>query len=208
MIIAILNGKGGTGKTTTAVHLADYLYRRGKTGAFIDADRLKSSSDWLKLMPNRWPFSATSDPEDLFEKALALNEQFDYVIIDGPAGMDAIAQKILDVAELVATPIQPSGTDINALKSVARSLTNKKRVRRDLRVVLFVNNAVKRTTLLRETVEAIESLPLATAKTVIHSWQCLRSILMSGQTVFDESVPRSESARMEYQQLFEELLNG
>lgn len=47
MIAAIVNQKGGVGKTTLAVHLAVWLHERGLRVAFIDADGQSSSSRWI-----------------------------------------------------------------------------------------------------------------------------------------------------------------
>ncbi len=45
MIYAVVNTKGGVGKTTTAVHLATMLTRLGKA-LLIDADPQPSAASW------------------------------------------------------------------------------------------------------------------------------------------------------------------
>jgi chromosome partitioning protein len=45
--IAIVNGKGGTGKTTTAVHLAAALGEAGKEVLLVDLDGQATASRWL-----------------------------------------------------------------------------------------------------------------------------------------------------------------
>jgi chromosome partitioning protein len=46
MIVALLNRKGGVGKTTLALHLAGEWAREGKRGVLIDAYPQGSSLDW------------------------------------------------------------------------------------------------------------------------------------------------------------------
>ena len=46
MILAVLNQKGGSGKTTVAVHLAMAWVRQGARVLLIDADPQGSALDW------------------------------------------------------------------------------------------------------------------------------------------------------------------
>ena len=46
MIIGVLNQKGGVGKTTLAVHLADAFARRSQRVLLVDADPQASALDW------------------------------------------------------------------------------------------------------------------------------------------------------------------
>jgi chromosome partitioning protein len=46
MIVAVLNQKGGVGKTTIALHLGAGLVRHGARGLLVDAAPQGSARDW------------------------------------------------------------------------------------------------------------------------------------------------------------------
>src|SRR5688572_16409874 len=45
--ILVINGKGGSGKTTVSTNLAAWLAKRGDTTVLVDADPQGSASHWL-----------------------------------------------------------------------------------------------------------------------------------------------------------------
>jgi chromosome partitioning protein len=47
VLIAVLNQKGGVGKSTTAVHLARWLQLQGRAVHLADLDPQQTSSVWL-----------------------------------------------------------------------------------------------------------------------------------------------------------------
>lgn len=59
--IAILNFKGGTGKTTTAVNLSDALALRRQNILVVDCDPQGSVADWLGVNPGNTLFDLLMD---------------------------------------------------------------------------------------------------------------------------------------------------
>jgi chromosome partitioning protein len=49
MIVSVLNQKGGSGKTTLAIHLATALAREGARVLLVDADPQASALEWSAL---------------------------------------------------------------------------------------------------------------------------------------------------------------
>src|SRR5262249_45492632 len=78
-IIAIVNQKGGTGKTTTAVNLAAALAEKGKQVLLIDLDPQYSTTTWYAVTnPGRGVFDLFAEQEstqlrDLFQKTATPN---------------------------------------------------------------------------------------------------------------------------------------
>lgn len=120
MIIAIVNTKGGTGKTTTAVYIAHGLALNGKT-LLVDADPQGSAMSWSKLVgsdfvPSTVPLAVT----DLDKRIPALAESFVHVVIDTPPGegdenKSPITESAILAADVVIIPVSPTTMDLDRL---------------------------------------------------------------------------------------------
>ena len=116
MILALLNQKGGVGKTTLATHIAGELALRGQHVVLLDADPQGSSLDWTQRRSQQGLprlFSAVGlARETLHQEAPELARRADHVIIDGPPRIAALARSALLAAERVLIPVQPSPYDL------------------------------------------------------------------------------------------------
>ena len=102
-IIAIVNEKGGTGKSTISTNLATALHRRGSKVVLIDADPQGTARDWREGSPegaNLPPVIALDRPQ-MLNSISALDA--DYVVIDGPAKAEAMAAAMSSTTYFTAT---------------------------------------------------------------------------------------------------------
>ena len=86
-IIAVLNEKGGTGKSTVSTNLATSLHRAGKKVVLVDADPQGTARDWREASPEGadLPPVVALDRPQLLIGSLPTLAGNDYVVIDGPA---------------------------------------------------------------------------------------------------------------------------
>jgi chromosome partitioning protein len=122
MIIAVVNSKGGVGKTTIAAHTAAWLQEQGLAVAVIDADEQASSTDWLRKAAPQIPVFQQLSSREILEGAPELARQYDAVVADGPAALCAKIAALGAVADLVVMPLQASMLDIWASYRTARVL--------------------------------------------------------------------------------------
>ncbi len=126
-IIAILNEKGGTGKSTLSTNIATALHRAGKKVVLVDADPQGTSRDWREASPpdaDLPPVVALDRPQMLVGSLPTLSAN-DFVIIDGPAKAGDMAASIVRVAHVALIVIQPSGADIWASAATVKLIRSK-----------------------------------------------------------------------------------
>jgi len=80
--IAILNFKGGTGKTTTAVNLSAALALKRQNVLVIDCDPQGSVADWLGINPKNTFFDLLSDTVKLEECIYQARERLSVIVSD------------------------------------------------------------------------------------------------------------------------------
>ena len=108
-VIAFINQKGGCSKSTSAVHLAYWLSRKGHKVRLLDADAQRSSSVWLKSMESEIATTVLNVPDELLEQIPELAAECDYLIVDGPAGLSEASRAILFSPHSAPTTVTPQG---------------------------------------------------------------------------------------------------
>ena len=86
-VIAFVNQKGGCAKSTTCVHFAFWLTRKKHKILVVDADAQRSSSIWLESLGTQIPTRVIQSSDELLEEIPGLASQYDYLLVDGPAGL-------------------------------------------------------------------------------------------------------------------------
>ena len=114
--LAIVSQKGGSGKTTVAVHLAVCAELAGKTAAIIDLDPQASALEWWNRREAESPEVITATPEQL-PALLKQAEQnnADFMIIDTAPHSDRAAVVAAKLADIILIPCRPSAFDVAAI---------------------------------------------------------------------------------------------
>lgn len=115
-IIAIISQKGGSGKTTVAVHLAVCAERAGKVAAIIDLDPQASAFEWASRREAESPEVIRAAPEQLaalLDQAKANGA--DFAIIDTAPHSDRAATIAAGLADVILIPCRPAAFDVAAI---------------------------------------------------------------------------------------------
>lgn len=127
--IALLAQKGGSGKTTLAVHLAALA---GPGTILADLDPQRSAADWAETRAAPFPEVLTGDAEDL-RRALPRMPPGATIIVDTAPHAEPAAARIAEIADLIVIPTRPAILD---LRAIGRTVAIVRHARRPAAIVI------------------------------------------------------------------------
>ena len=204
-VITISQQKGGSGKTTLAVHLAlAFIKYHNLKVAVIDTDPQGSLGKWFmirtekKISNDNLTFKTASLWGAQYESK-TLKKDHDIVIIDTPPKIESDARPSIESADLVLIPVAASHVDFwatGAIVEIAKK-ANKK-------ILIQINRSSQRSKLITKTNEFIKSLDLSATKTIIGNRQIFASSMGEGKTAVEKQ--KKSNAVEEIKQLSEQIL--
>jgi chromosome partitioning protein len=193
--IAVIARKGGSGKTTVAVHMAIAAHLRGRRTLLADADPQRSSSTVLKARRGDGPaFTETSGPKLFALQVAALRANVDALMIDTAAGAEDELAHAIVLADLCLLVIRPTFLDFAAAIRTADVL---RRLHKPGMIVLNqapVSRAGTEPPLVKKAHEALRLMRLPVAPTILRSRAAFQSALETGCSA-EEVAPDTPAAQ-------------
>ncbi len=185
-VIALLNQKGGVGKTTLAVHLATAFARDGQRVLLVDADPQGSALDWSAAREQEPAFPVVGLPKASLHKELPnVGRGYDTILIDGPPRVYDVARSAIMASDLVVIPVQPSSYDVWAAKEIVDLLAEAAVYRPQLDSVFVVNRKIVNSAIGRDVTAALSAYPIPVLSNALCQRVAFAESGALGRTVFD-----------------------
>jgi chromosome partitioning protein len=176
--VAIISQKGGSGKTTIAVHLAVCSERHGKATAILDMDPQGSASVWRARRQANTPDVVSATPAQLpslLKQGREAGAQL--VVIDTAPHTATIAATVAQFADLVLIPCRPSTFDLAAIDSTLRIVQLS-----SAKAAVVLNSTPVRGTLAQEARQSIQDR-VTVSPVVLHQRIAYAHAVIDGRSV-------------------------
>lgn len=192
-VIAVLNQKGGSGKTTIATHLARALQLNGADVLLVDSDPQGSARDWAAVCEDQ-PLTVIGIDRPTIDRDLKNIVRKDFVIIDGAPQAADLAISAIKAANFVLIPVQPSPYDIWATADLVKLVKQRIEVTDGkLQAAFVVSRAIKGTRIGVEVTKALNGYGLPVLESRITQRVSYPGTAAAGSTVIDAE-PNSDAA--------------
>ena len=184
-VIAVLNQKGGSGKTTIATHLARALQLDGADVLLVDSDPQGSTRDWAAVREDQ-SLAVVGIDRPTIERDIKHIAKKDFVVIDGAPQAADLAVSAIKAADFILIPVQPSPYDIWATADLVDlvqqriELTDGK-----LKAAFVVSRAIAGTKIGADVAEALSGYELPVLDSRIMQRVIYPTTAANGITVMD-----------------------
>ncbi len=193
--LAVLCQKGGTGKTTVAVHMAVAAWAGQRTVLMADLDPQRSSAEWRRMRSGPGPGLIESKPGALFVAQQAAERAgVDLMVLDTRPAGDTDTAEAIRAADLCLVALRPSFFDLKATQRMVEMTDAMNKP-----AIFLLNQASSRRgdrepPAVLETIDALRQRGLVLAPVGLRNRAAYQSAVAKGMTA-GEYAPESAAAR-------------
>lgn len=201
-ILAVINGKGGVGKTTTAVNLAAIFAERQRV-LLVDSDPQGSASWWVDRNPDEWNLDVSKEDKPKLLQNLRQMTGYDLIVVDTPPALRSQALKaVLQMADYVVLPTPPAPMDLSALIETVQTAI--KPVEVTHRVLLTKVDSRS----LRESIDAqntLIELGIPVCHSFVRNYKAHEQAVLAGLPMSQMHGKKAKDAETDYRRVADEL---
>jgi chromosome partitioning protein len=209
MIVSITNLKGGVGKSTLTQNLAVCFAHSDYKVCIVDTDiQAQVTTKWMAERTDDMPNIdiKTIKPEELAKNVLALNKEYDVVLLDGTPALFELSTRTLALSDVAIIPMIPSIADIWVFESYLKAYEEAKAQRANFGAPLagfVLLNQYAGNNLDREVRGALEGYDISVLKSRIANRVAYREAMTLGRGVIEY---KDKKAKEEMTELFNEII--
>ena len=209
-VVAIVNQKGGVGKTSIATNLA-FALAQDNTVILLDSDPQRSAAGWatLKTHPDLLLTVQGVEAGALAREVRASEETYGWVVVDCPPGITQVNVDAIRVADVVLIPCKPRVWDVWACGDIVDAVKLRQQANRGWPKAAFVISMGRPRTRFSQSIgEALQNLglPLLQSRTTERESYALAAA--EGRSVLEGRDRVAKAEIMGIKQEVEELCNG
>ena len=200
LVVGIVSPKGGSGKTTAAVHLARAIQQTGDEVVILDTDPQGSAWAW-STKRDEGPLVPVvqADTDDVSGALDSVEGSPDVVVIDGAAKVERRTGRIVRLSDVAVIPVQPTPLDSWGAEQVVAAVKES-----DVPAAFLITQQKPRTNLASEVADGLaEAYGLPVLDSRLSHLVAYAESMFGGQTALD--VPGTSKARQEVLDLLDEL---
>ena len=189
-IIAVISQKGGSGKTTLALHLAVASAVAGKDTAIIDLDPQASAAKWSDRREAELPVVISAHASRLPNEIQRIkNAGCEILFLDTAPHSDSAALEAARIADLVLVPCRPAIMDMEAITNTLDLIRTKNAV-----IHVVMNATAAQGQEAEEATEAIAQLDVSVCPIQLVNRIAFSRSIITGQTA-QEIEPSGKAAK-------------
>jgi chromosome partitioning protein len=207
-VIAVLNQKGGVGKTTIATNLVHGLILKNVSALLVDGDPQGSSRDWHEANGATLVPCVGLDRETLPDDLKSIWSGYKVIVIDGAPQIAKLSAAAIRAANLVLIPVQPSPYDVWATADLVELIKCRQEVSQGSPEAVFIlSRVIKNTILGRDVLEALKDYKLPILEFGTSQYVAYAQTASRGESVFSHSpLSMAHMASVEFERIVREIL--